>query len=218
MRVLIYDKSKVNPNQLSTYEDLANPRWRRQILTRSSSHVYNQSLVGSLLAIHGPQRTEEWVRGLVANFARPPEGNDTAQIRACAAGVGSIAITNHYYLARLMASDKAEDRAVAEKVGLFFPNQRDRGAHVNICGGGVVAGAPNRQAAIRFLEYLVSPRAQEMFAMANFEYPVRAGVPLHPGCAPVWQLPWPKCQCCSVWPQQCRGSAAHGSGGVALRF
>ncbi|WKT83916.1 MULTISPECIES: Fe(3+) ABC transporter substrate-binding protein [unclassified Thermosynechococcus] len=180
VRVLIYDKSKVNPNQLSTYEDLANPRWRRQILTRSSSHVYNQSLVGSLLAIHGPQRTEEWVRGLVANFARPPEGNDTAQIRACAAGVGSIAITNHYYLARLMASDKAEDRAVAEKVGLFFPNQRDRGAHVNICGGGVVAGAPNRQAAIRFLEYLVSPRAQEMFAMANFEYPVRAGVPLHP--------------------------------------
>lgn len=140
-------------------------------------------MVGSLLAIHGPQRTEEWVRGLVANFARPPEGNDTAQIRACAAGVGSIAITNHYYLARLMASDKAEDRAVAEKVGLFFPNQRDRGAHVNICGGGVVAGAPNRQAAIRFLEYLVSPRAQEMFAMANFEYPVRAGVPCIRLCA-----------------------------------
>ncbi|BCX12797.1 MAG: iron deficiency-induced protein A [Thermosynechococcus sp.] len=180
VRVLIYNKSKVNPSQLSTYEDLANPKWRRQILTRSSSNIYNQSLTGSLLAIHGEPKTEEWARGLVQNFARPPEGNDTAQIRACAEGVGSVAIANHYYLARLIASNKAEDRAIAEKVGLFFPNQRDRGAHVNICGGGVVAGAPNRQAAIRFLEYLVSPKAQEMFAMANFEYPVRSGVPVHP--------------------------------------
>lgn len=180
VRVIMYNKSRVSPRQLSTYEDLANPKWRRQILCRSSSHVYNQSLTGSLLAIHGAQKTEQWVRGFVQNFARPPEGNDTAQIRACAAGVGSIAIANHYYLARLIASDKPEDRAVASKVGLFFPNQRNRGAHVNICGAGVVAGAPNRQAAIRFLEYLVSPKAQEMFAMANYEYPVRSGVRLHP--------------------------------------
>jgi iron(III) transport system substrate-binding protein len=180
VRVLIYDKSKVNPSQLSTYEDLANARWRGQVLTRTSTNVYNQSLTGSLLAIHGAPKTEQWARGLVQNFARSPQGNDTDQIRACAAGVGSVAIANHYYLARLIASNKPEDQEVANKVALFFPNQRDRGAHVNICGAGVVAGAPNRQAAIQFLEYLVSPKAQEMFAMANYEYPVRSGVPLHP--------------------------------------
>jgi len=180
VRVLIYDKSKVNPSQLSTYEDLATSKWRGQILTRTSSNVYNLSLTGSLLAIHGPQKTEQWARGIAQNLARPPQGGDTDQIRACAAGVGAVAISNHYYLARLIASNKPEDQAVANKVGLFFPNQRDRGAHVNICGAGVVAGAPNRAAAIQFLEYLVSPKAQELFAQANFEYPVRSGVPIHP--------------------------------------
>jgi iron(III) transport system substrate-binding protein len=179
-RVIMYDKSKVNPSQLSTYEDLADPKWRGQVLVRSSTNIYNQSLVGSILAANGEPTTESWAEGLVANFARPPEGNDTAQIQACASGLGSLAIVNTYYLMRMASSDKPEDRAVAEKIGVFFPNQRDRGTHVNISGGGLVKTAPNRENAIKFLEFLASPRAQEIFAKSNYEYPVVSGVPVAP--------------------------------------
>ncbi len=179
-RVLIYNKAKVKPAQLSTYEDLATPKWRKQVLTRSSSNVYSQSLTGALIAIHGAKKTEDWAKGIATNLARPPQGGDTDQIRACAAGVGSVAIANHYYLMRLMASNKPEDKAVVEKVALFFPNQRTQGTHVNICGAGVVRNAPNRAAAIRFLEYLVSPQAQAQFARGNFELPVVRGVQLDP--------------------------------------
>jgi iron(III) transport system substrate-binding protein len=177
-RVLIYNKDKVNPSQLSTYEDLANPKWKGKLLVRSSSNIYNQSLVGWLLEAYGPQKTEEWVRGFAANFARPPEGNDTAQIKAVADGVGDIAIANHYYLARLANSKKPEDKAVAQKVRVFFPNKRDRGTHVNICGGGVVKTAPNKEGATKFLEFLVSSEAQEIFASRNYEYPIIKNVPL----------------------------------------
>lgn len=177
-RVIVYNRDKVNPSQLSTYEDLANPKWKGKILVRSSNNIYNQSLVGWLLAVHGPQKTEEWVRGVVANFARPPEGNDTAQIKAVANGVGDLAIVNHYYLVRLANSDKPEDKAVAEKVRVFFPNQRDRGTHVNISGGGIVKTSPNKEGAQKFLEYLVSPEAQAIFAKGNYEYPVVKGAPL----------------------------------------
>lgn len=122
--------------------------------------------------------TEDWARGLVANFAREPQGGDTDQIKAAAAGLGDIAISNTYYLARLAKSDNAEDRAVAEAMGVFFPNQEDRGTHVNISGAGVVTTAPNAEAAIEFLEYLVSPEAQQIFAESNNEYPVVEGVAL----------------------------------------
>jgi iron(III) transport system substrate-binding protein len=176
-RIIAYNRDNVNPAELSTYEDLADPKWRDRILVRSSNNIYNQSLVGAMIAAHGVEETEEWVRGLVANFARPPEGNDTAQIRAAAAGVGDVAIVNHYYVARLMESDDPADRAVAEQVGVFFPNQRGRGTHVNISGGGVVASAPNREGAIAFLEYLVTPEAQRIFADGNNEYPVVDAVP-----------------------------------------
>lgn len=179
-RVIMYNKDRVNPAQLSTYEDLVNPRWRGKILTRSSSHVYNQSLTGSLLAVHGETETEAWARGLVANFARPPEGNDTAQIKAVAAGLGDLAIANTYYLPRLAKSSNPEDQAVAAKIGVFFPNQRDRGTHVNISGAGVLKNAPNPEAAIRFLEHLVSRESQEIFARSNNEYPVVAGVAIDP--------------------------------------
>jgi iron(III) transport system substrate-binding protein len=179
-RVIMYDKTKVTPAELSTYEDLANPKWRGKILVRSSTNIYNQSLTGSILAAVGAQKTEEWARGVVANFARPPEGNDTAQIMACAAGVGSLAISNTYYLLRMLASEKPEDKAVAEKIGIFFPNQRDRGAHVNISGGGLVKTSPNKANAIKFLEFLASPKAQEIFAKSNHEYPVVAGTPIDP--------------------------------------
>ncbi|GAB4191123.1 MAG: Fe(3+) ABC transporter substrate-binding protein [Coleofasciculaceae cyanobacterium] len=178
-RVIVYNKDKVNPSQLSTYEDLANPKWKGKVLVRSSSNVYNQSLVGWLLAAHGSQKTEQWVRGLVANFARPPEGNDTAQIKAVADGVGDVAIANHYYVARLANSNKPEEKAIAEKVRVFFPNQRDRGTHVNISGGAVVKTAPNKEGAQKFLEFLVSPEAQEIFAKSNYEYPVVKNVAPH---------------------------------------
>jgi len=179
-RIIVYNKEKVKPEQLSTYEALTDAKWKGKILVRSSSNVYNQSLTGSIIAVHGDAKTEEWCKGLVANFARPPEGNDTAQIKAVASGVGDLAIANSYYVVRLAKSDKAEDKEVASKVTIFFPNQQDRGTHVNICGAGVVANAPNKEAAIKFIEYLTSPEAQSLFAKGNNEYPVVAGVAIDP--------------------------------------
>lgn len=179
-RVIMYNKTKIDPAALSTYEDLANPKWKGQILVRSSTNLYNQSLVGAILEANGEEKTEAWVRGFVANFARPPEGNDTAQIKACAAGVGGIAIANTYYLVRMMKSDDPEDRAIAEKIGVFFPNQNDRGTHVNISGAGVLKTAPNKEAAVKFIEHLVSQSSQQIFAGSNNEYPVLAGVELDP--------------------------------------
>lgn len=171
-RVIIYNKEKVDPAELSTYEDLADPKWKGRIIVRSSSNVYNQSLVGAILAADGAEKTEEWVKGLVANFARPPEGNDVSQIKSIAEGVADIALVNTYYVARLANSEDAENRAVVEKIGLFFPNQDDRGTHVNISGAGVVVTAPHKENAIKFLEYLVTPEAQLIFAKGNNEFPV----------------------------------------------
>jgi iron(III) transport system substrate-binding protein len=174
----MYNKDKVKPEDLSTYEALTDGKWKGRILVRSSGNVYNQSMVGALLAVHGEAKTEEWVRGLVANFARQPEGNDTAQIKALAAGQGDIALVNTYYLPRLAKSEKAEERDIAAKVGVFFPNQKDRGTHVNISGGGVARYAPNKDAAILFLEHLASVQSQEIFAKSNNEYPIRSGTPM----------------------------------------
>lgn len=182
-RVIMYDKTKISPSELSTYEDLTNPKWRGKILVRSSTNIYNLSLMGSILAANGAPKAEEWARGLVANFARPAQGNDTGQIQAVAAGVGSLAICNTYYLMRMLASDKPEEKAVAEKIGIFFPNQRDRGTHVNISGGGLVKTSPNKANAIKFLEFLASPSAQSIFAKSNYEYPVVAGAPVDPTLA-----------------------------------
>jgi iron(III) transport system substrate-binding protein len=175
-RVILYNKDKVKPAELSTYEDLADPKWKGRLVIRSSGNVYNQSLVGSILAASDEAKTEAWAKGIVANFARKPEGNDTAQIKAVASGVADLAVANTYYFARLTASTKPEEKAVAEKLGIFFPNQSDRGTHVNISGGGVVKTSVNKEAAVKFLEYLVSPEAQENFAKGNHEYPVSAGV------------------------------------------
>ncbi|NDJ17713.1 Fe(3+) ABC transporter substrate-binding protein [Myxacorys almedinensis] len=179
-RVIVYNKDQVKPAELSTYEGLTDPKWKGRIVMRSSDNIYNQSLTGSVLAQHGAQKTEEWARGLTANFARPPEGNDTAQIKAVAAGEGDLTLANTYYLIRLAKSEKPEDQEVAKRVGIVFPNQSDRGTHINISGGGVVKTAPNRAAAIQFLEYLASQEAQELFAAGNNEYPVVAGVKVDP--------------------------------------
>jgi iron(III) transport system substrate-binding protein len=179
-RVLVYDKERVNAADLSTYEALADPKFAGKIVVRSSTNVYNLSLMGSIIAADGAEKAEAWAKGIVANMARPPEGGDTDQLKAVAAGVGDIAISNTYYLARLLASDKPEDRAVGEKLAVFFPNQGDRGTHVNISGAGVLKNAPNKDNAVKLLEFLVSPEAQRYFADISFEYPVNPEVKPHP--------------------------------------
>jgi iron(III) transport system substrate-binding protein len=179
-RVIMYNKERVKPAELSTYEDLANPKWKGKLTMRSSSNTYNQSLVAALIVAHGEQVTEQWCRGLVANFARPPQGNDMQQIEAVAAGVADLTLANTYYLARYAKSDEPAQQAIFKKIGVFFPNQKERGTHINLTGGGVIKTAPHREAAIQFLEYLATPTAQTFFAQGNYEYPVVKGTPLDP--------------------------------------
>lgn len=179
-RVLVYAKDRVDPQSLSTYEALAEPRFKGKVLVRSSTNIYNLSLVGAILEANGPAATQAWCEGLVANMARPPEGGDTDQLKAVAAGVGDVAISNTYYFARLAASEKSEDKAVAEKLAVFFPNQEGRGTHVNISGAAVLKSAPHKENAVRLLEYLVSPEAQRYFAGVSFEYPANSAVEPHP--------------------------------------
>ena len=169
-RVLVYDTSRVSPEELSTYEALAEPRWKGRILTRSSGNVYNQSLLASLVASLGEEAAEKWAAGVAANMARPPSGGDTDQIKAVAAGVGDVAISNTYYFGRLLASSDPEERRLAERLAVYFPNQEDRGTHVNVSGAGVTVSSKNVENAIRLLEFLTSEEAQKVFAEANFEY------------------------------------------------
>lgn len=179
-RVFVVNKDKVKSSDLARYEDLADPKWKGKLLIRSSTNVYMQSLTGSMIATLGEQATETWAKAVVANLARAPKGGDTDQLKAVAAGEGDVAVSNTYYLARLINSSKQEDKDVASKLAVIFPNQGDRGTHVNISGAGVAKYSPNKANAIKFLEYLASPEAQNYFAKGNYEYPVVAGVPLHP--------------------------------------
>ena len=169
-RIIIYNTEMGLPEGLETYEDLANPAYRDMICIRSSSNVYNQSLLASMIAHNGEEAAEEWARGVVANFARKPQGNDTSQIEAVAAGLCRVAVVNSYYVARFVGSE------IGDKVGVFFPNQQGRGAHVNISGAGVAAHAPNQANAIALIRYLLEDDAQSAFAAANNEYPVVASV------------------------------------------
>ena len=175
-RVLVYDKARVPRADVDTYEKLAAPVNKGRVCTRSGAHPYNLSLFGSMVEHIGPQKTEAWLKGLVDNMARAPKGGDTDQIRAVAAGECGVALTNTYYLARLMRSAKPEDKAVAERVGVVFPNQGSWGTHLNIAGGAVARHAKNAAAAVKFLEYLASPEAQNHFANGNNEWPAAAGV------------------------------------------
>lgn len=176
-RPIMYHKDKVDPSELSTYEALTDPKWRGRICIRSSSNVYNQSMVAAMIASEGSEAASQWAQGLVANLARPPQGGDRDQIRAAAAGVCDVAIANTYYIGGMLAGDDATQREAAEQLGVFFPNQEDRGTHVNISGAGVTAHAPNRENAIRLIEYLTGEEAQRWYAEANQEYPVRPDVP-----------------------------------------
>lgn len=178
-RIVVYDKTRIKPEDVDSYEELAAPHNKGRLCIRSGSHPYNLSLFSAVLEHLGPQQTESWLKGLVANMARTPKGGDTDQIKAVAAGECAVAVTNSYYLARLMRSNRAEDRAVSERVGVVFPNQSSWGTHVNIAGGAVARYAKHPAAAVRFLEYLASPAAQEHFANGNNEWPVAKGVTLH---------------------------------------
>ena len=171
-RPIFYLKGAVDPSEIRDYEDLANPKWKGAICIRSSANMYNLSLMSSMIAGDGPAKAEAWARGVVANFARSPKGGDTDQLKAAAAGECRIAVANTYYYVRLMKSARPDERAVAEKLGVIFPNQSGRGTHVNVSGAGVLKHAPHREAAVKFLEYLSGDEAQAYFANGNNEYPV----------------------------------------------
>ncbi|MEX2497456.1 MAG: Fe(3+) ABC transporter substrate-binding protein [Wenzhouxiangellaceae bacterium] len=183
MRLIYINPDRVDPALVKTYEDLARPELEGKVCIRSSNNIYNQSLLASMIEIHGTEGAQQWAEGLVGNLARQPQGGDTDQIRGVAAGECDVAVANHYYYLRLANSDDPADREVADNVQVVFPNQRGRGAHVNIGGAGVVANAPNRDNAVKFLEYLASDSAQELFAKANYEYPVTADVQRHEALA-----------------------------------
>ena len=171
-RVIIYNKAGVSPGDVENYEDLAHPRLKGKVCVRAGSHPYNLSLGSALIHHLGEQKTEEWAKGLVANFARAPKGGDTDQIKAVAAGECGVAISNTYYIVRLMRSAKVEDRKVVESIGVVWPNQKSFGTHINVSGGGMLETAPHKEAAVKFLEYLASDQAQTYFADGNNEWPV----------------------------------------------
>ena len=175
-RLIAYNKTKVKAAELPTYESLAEPKWKGRICMRSSTNIYNLSLMGAIIEHLGEQKAEQWAQAVKANLARDPRGGDTDQLKSVAAGECDVTISNQYYYARLVRSDKAEEREIAGKVGVVFPNQASWGTHVNISGAGVMKHAPNRQAAVKFLEYLASDEAQRYFADGNNEWPVVAGV------------------------------------------
>jgi iron(III) transport system substrate-binding protein len=177
-RVIVYNPEKIALAPEFGYAELADPKLKGLVCSRPSSNIYNLSLMAGLIETLGPAKAEAWAKGVVANFARPPEGNDTDQLTATAAGVCGVALVNHYYLARLAQSEKPEDKAAAAKLRVIFPDQQAGGAHVNITGAGVAAHAPDKANAIRFIEFLTSPAAQTLFAKGNNEYPVVVGAPL----------------------------------------
>lgn len=175
-RVIVYAPDRVAEDELSTYGALADEKWSGRICIRSSSNIYNQSLVASMIANEGMTETQAWAEGLVDNLARSPAGGDRDQIRAVAAGQCDVAVVNHYYLAGMLTSDRDEEREIANQVALFWPNQEGRGVHVNISGAGVTRSAGNPEGAIKLLEFLVSKEAQRWYAEVNNEYPVRDDV------------------------------------------
>jgi iron(III) transport system substrate-binding protein len=177
-RVIVYNKATINPADVQNYEDLANPKLKGKVCTRSGSHVYNLSLMSALIEHWGERKAEEWAKGVVSNFARAPKGGDTDQIMGVASGECEVAVSNSYYYVRLMKSDKPEHKKAIQAVGLIWPNQKSFGTHMNVSGGGVLKSAPRRDAGITFLEYLASDAAQSYFANGNNEWPVAKGAKL----------------------------------------
>lgn len=176
-RVVFYAKDRVKPEELSTYEDLADAKWKKRICIRGSSNIYNQSLLASMIETNGEQAAETWAKGIVANMARPPKGGDRDQIKAAAAGQCDLAIANTYYYGKMLTNKKDPSQVeAAKKMGVFWPNQADRGAHVNVSGVGVAKYAPNKDNALKLLAFLLSEESQQWYGEANFEYPVRSDI------------------------------------------
>ena len=175
-RVVVYDKAKVAREDVDTYEELGDAKNKGRICIRSGTHPYNLSLFGAVTEHMGPAAAEQWLKGVVANLARAPKGGDTDQIKAVAAGECSVAVSNTYYIARLLRSSDPADKAAMAKLGVVFPNQSSWGTHVNIAGGAVARHAKNTGNAVKFLEYLASPQAQGYFADGNNEWPAATGV------------------------------------------
>lgn len=175
-RVIVYSNERVAKEELSTYDDLTNNKWKKRILIRPSDNIYNQSLLASIIAHSGLENTQKWAAGLVSNFARKPAGNDRDQIKAIASGEGDIALVNTYYIAKMITSDDEKEREAVSKVSIFFPNQETTGTHINISGGLVLINAPNKENAIKLLEFLSSNKAQQEFSFANYEYPANPAV------------------------------------------
>ena len=175
-RILAYSPDRVSPDEILDYESLAGEHLKGRVLVRSSSNVYNQSLAASMLAYLGEEEFERWTNLLVENFARNPKGSDRDQIKAIASGEGDVALVNSYYVGKMLNSPNEREVEAARAVKVMFPNQENRGTHVNVSGAGVAKGAPNRENAVKFIEFLVSEEAQKEFAAANYEYPVREGV------------------------------------------
>ena len=182
-RIIYFAPERVSGSELLglTYESLADPKWKGRLVIRASNNIYNQSLVASLITNNGKRAIADWSKSVVENMARDPKGNDRAQILAVAAGEADIAVANTYYLALMLSGNKgAEQQAAAKKVKPFFPNQNDRGTHMNISGAGLVKGAPNKANAIKLVEFLLSTEAQEHIVNNTFEYPMISGVSPHP--------------------------------------
>ncbi len=175
-RVIVYSPDRVDIGELSSYEALADPQWKNRIVARSSTHPYNISLLSSIIVSRGMEAARAWVEGVTSNFARTPQGNDRDQIRAVASGIGDVAIVNSYYVGLLRNSRLPADQEVGNSVEVFFPNQRDRGAHINVTGGGVVSGADMPEEALLLLEFLLRKDTQLRFASANYEYPINSQV------------------------------------------
>tara|TARA_Y100000994_G_scaffold241568_1_gene237553 strand:- start:108 stop:1133 length:1026 start_codon:yes stop_codon:yes gene_type:complete len=177
-RILVYSNERVNKNELSTYEDLVNEKWKGRILVRSSSNAYNQALMSSIVANNGSEASIKWSKGLVSNFARDPKGSDRDQVKAIAAGQGDIAIVNSYYIGLLLTSEKSEEINAGKAVSVFFPNQGEnqRGSHINISGIGLAKNSPNKENAIKLMEYLTSETGQKTYVNNSYEYPANSNV------------------------------------------
>lgn len=171
-RVIAYSKDRVNPEELSTYEDLASDKWKGKVLARSSTSLYNQSLLASLIELNGEEQAEQWAQGVVNNFAREPQGNDRDQAKAIVAGVGDVAIMNTYYVGLLLNSKDPEEVKVGESIGVFFPNQETTGTHRNISGIALTKHSKNKENAIKLIEFMTSKEAQTMLTQGNYEFPV----------------------------------------------
>ncbi len=174
-RIVVYAKDRVNPQELSTYQALTDDKWKGKILVRSSDNIYNQSLLASIIAHEGEDAAKKWAAGIVKNMAREPKGNDNDQVTALIAGEGDLAIVNTYYVAKMLA-ESPNAKEISAKIGVFFPNQNTYGAHFNVSGGGVAKYAPHKENAIKLLEFLTSEKAQQIFAEANQEYPIKSGI------------------------------------------